>query len=69
MRRSTTFWYFVLVSSYKNVTKIRKGYIFISPPKAEGGRAAEAFHSLCSHIDEKIRDGYGEDGGKEGGRY
>ncbi|KAH0817819.1 hypothetical protein GEV33_004972 [Tenebrio molitor] len=26
------------------------------------GRAAEAFQSLCSHTDGKIRDGYGEDG-------
>jgi hypothetical protein len=30
------------------------------PP--EGGRAAEAFQSLFSHIDGKIRDGYGVDG-------
>ncbi|KAH0809843.1 hypothetical protein GEV33_012948 [Tenebrio molitor] len=36
-----------------------KGYIFHSPPK--GGRAAEAFQSLFSHTDGKIRDGYGED--------
>jgi hypothetical protein len=27
-----------------------------------GGRAAEAFQSFFSHIDGKIRDGYGEDG-------
>jgi hypothetical protein len=33
-----------------------EGYIFHSP---EGGRAAEAFQSLFSHIDGKIRDGYG----------
>jgi hypothetical protein len=26
---------------------------------SEGGRAAEAFQSLFSHIDGKIRDGYG----------
>jgi hypothetical protein len=37
----------------------KKGYIFHSPG---GGRAAEAFQSLFSHIDGKIRDGYGEDG-------
>jgi hypothetical protein len=30
------------------------------PP--EGRRAAEAFQSLFSHTDGKIRDGYGEDG-------
>jgi hypothetical protein len=30
------------------------------PPK--GGGAAEAFQSLFSHTDGKIRDGYGEDG-------
>jgi hypothetical protein len=29
---------------------------------SEGGRAAEAFQSLFSHIDGKIRDGYGVDG-------
>jgi hypothetical protein len=28
----------------------------------EGGRAAEAFQSLFSHTDGKIRDGYGEGG-------
>jgi hypothetical protein len=29
----------------------------------EGGRAAEAFRNIFSHIDgKKIRDGYGEDG-------
>jgi hypothetical protein len=33
----------------------RKGYIFHSP---EGGRATEAFQSLFSHIDGKIRDGF-----------
>jgi hypothetical protein len=33
---------------------------FFIPP--EGGRAAEAFQSLFSHTDGKIRDGYGEDG-------
>jgi hypothetical protein len=33
---------------------------FSFPP--EGGRAAEAFQSLFSHTDGKIRDGYGEDG-------
>jgi hypothetical protein len=38
----------------------RKGYIFHSP--LEGGCAAEAFQSLFSHIDGKIRDGYGVDG-------
>ncbi|KAH0820640.1 hypothetical protein GEV33_002151 [Tenebrio molitor] len=27
-----------------------------------GGRAAEAFQSLFSHTEGKIRDGYGEDG-------
>jgi hypothetical protein len=32
---------------------------FIPP---EGGGAAEAFQSLFSHTDGKIRDGYGEDG-------
>jgi hypothetical protein len=32
---------------------------FIAPG---GGRAAEAFQSFFSHIDGKIRDGYGEDG-------
>jgi hypothetical protein len=31
-------------------------------PSPEGGRAAEAFQSLFSHIDGKIRDGYGGDG-------
>jgi hypothetical protein len=36
---------------------IEKGAL---PP--EGGKAAEAFQSLFSHIDGKIRDGYGEDG-------
>jgi hypothetical protein len=38
----------------------KEGYIFHSSPK--GGRAAEAFQSLFSHTDGKIRDGYGEDG-------
>jgi hypothetical protein len=36
-----------------------KDTCFIPP---EGGRAAEAFQSLFSHTDGKIRDGYGEDG-------
>ncbi|KAH0812360.1 hypothetical protein GEV33_010431 [Tenebrio molitor] len=40
-------------------TKKRKDTSFIPP---EGGRAAEAFQSLFSHTDGKIRDGYGEDG-------
>ncbi|KAH0814599.1 hypothetical protein GEV33_008192 [Tenebrio molitor] len=31
-------------------------------PFPEGGKAAEAFQSLFSHIDGKIRDGYGDDG-------
>jgi hypothetical protein len=39
--------------------KKRKDTSFI-PPK--GGGAAEAFQSLFSHTDGKIRDGYGEDG-------
>jgi hypothetical protein len=38
--------------------KKKKGYIFYSSPK--GGGAAEAFQSLFSHTDGKIRDGYGE---------
>jgi hypothetical protein len=33
---------------------------FSFPP--EGGRSAEAFQSLFSHIDGKFRDGCGEDG-------
>jgi hypothetical protein len=36
-----------------------KNTSFIPP---EGGWAAEAFQSLSSHIDGKIRDGYGVDG-------
>jgi hypothetical protein len=45
-----------------------KDTYFILP---EGGRAAETFQSLFSHIDGKIRDGYGEDGcgRKVGGWY
>jgi hypothetical protein len=39
----------------------REKNIFHSPPK--GGGAAEAFQSLSSHIDGKIRDGYGVNGG------
>jgi hypothetical protein len=39
--------------------KKRKGYIFHSPPK--GGGTAEAFQSLFSHIDGRIRDGHGVD--------
>jgi hypothetical protein len=35
--------------------------VYLSFPSA-GGRAAEAFQSLFSHIDGKIRDGYGVDG-------
>jgi hypothetical protein len=35
----------------------RKGYIFHSPLK--GSRTAEAFQSLFTHTDGKIRDGYG----------
>jgi hypothetical protein len=35
-------------------------YIFHSLPKGVG--AAEAFQSLFSYTDGKIRDGYGEDG-------
>jgi hypothetical protein len=31
-------------------------------PSEGGRRAAEAFQSLFSHTDGKIRDGYGEDG-------
>jgi hypothetical protein len=32
------------------------------PFHPEGGHAAEAFQSLFSHVDGKIRDGYGVDG-------
>jgi hypothetical protein len=39
----------------------RKERIHLSFPP-EGGRAAEAFQSLFSHTDGKIKDGYGEDG-------
>jgi hypothetical protein len=38
----------------------RKRMIHFSFP--EGARAAEAFQSLFSHTDGKIRDRYGEDG-------
>jgi hypothetical protein len=37
-----------------------KGYVFHSPPK-EGG-LLRLSRSLLSHIDGKIRDGYGVDG-------
>jgi hypothetical protein len=43
---------------FRELTK-GKGTSFIPP---EGRWAAEAFQSLFSHIGEKIRDGYGEDG-------
>jgi hypothetical protein len=38
-----------------------KEMIHLSFPP-EGGRAAEAFQSLFSHTDGKIRDGYGKNG-------
>jgi hypothetical protein len=38
-----------------------KKMIHLSFPP-EGGRAAEAFQSLFSHTDGKIRDGYGKNG-------
>jgi hypothetical protein len=45
-------------AQFRALTK-GKDTSFIPP---EGRWTAEAFQSLFSHIDEKIRDGYGEDG-------
>jgi hypothetical protein len=45
-------------AQFRALTK-GKGTSFIPP---EGRWAAEAFQTLFSHINEKIRDGYGEDG-------
>jgi hypothetical protein len=48
------------VNENEGIWKKKETVHFSFPP--EGGRAAEAFWSLFSHTDGKIRDGYGEDG-------
>jgi hypothetical protein len=48
------------MKSKSTVIRRKKKNHLSFPP--EGGRAAEAFQSLFSHTDGKIRDGYGEDG-------
>jgi hypothetical protein len=58
-------YYYLLSSIFCTTYKEKKDTPFIP-----GGRAAEAFQSLFSHIHGKIRDGYGEDGyGRRVGRY
>ncbi|KAJ3616362.1 hypothetical protein MTP99_003897 [Tenebrio molitor] len=50
----------VTEASATDVSRKKETVHLSFPP--EGGRAAEAFWSLFSHTDGKIRDGYGEDG-------
>jgi hypothetical protein len=57
-RFSNLYFYFLKSTIPRNINQETIHLSFL--PK--GGGAAEAFQSLFSHTDWKIRDGYGEDG-------